>query len=304
MKTYILKSGDDKYYIKDTKLLKDENELKFVSSQIAFLKALAKKPVSSDIVAKTLKISKKKAEDYAARLNKLELIKISGKKEKQIYSLDSGAVSLELNDSESKFNIREKRIKDSGTSRFYSNFIRDGKFDGYICVGSTDPHGEYRAVSKDTHHAMYLTMFLGQFIDLPVKTPVVLDTDVISKNLFKNNLIVIGGPVTNLITRDINSYLPVKFIKEEGWGLKFRDGLHTRDYEGVIEKMKNPFDKTKEIILLAGVRNIGTFSSILAATKFSNLSFASYNGEKPWSMLVRGYDIDGDGEVDSVETVR
>ena len=43
---------------------------------------------------------------------------------------------------------------------------------------------------------------------------------------------------------------------------------------------------------------------MLAATRFSNITFKGYNGEVPWSLMVRGYDIDGDGQIDSIETVK
>ena len=43
---------------------------------------------------------------------------------------------------------------------------------------------------------------------------------------------------------------------------------------------------------------------MLAATRFSNITFKGYTGEIPWSRMVRGYDIDGDGQIDSIETVK
>ena len=306
MKTYILKNDDEKYFIKETKLSSDLQDAKLLAGEpySRILGTLSKKPLGSEALAKAIKLNRKRTELAAEKLDKAGLIKTEEKGSRKNYSLDVGAISFELSPGEEKFDVREKRIKERGTSRFYDGILKEGRFDGYICVGSPDPHGEYKAIARDTHYAMYLSMFFGQFVDFPGKPPTVLDTDVISKNLFKNNLIVIGGPVTNLVTREINSYLPVKFVKEEGWGLKFKDGIHTRDYEGVIQKIKNPFDKSKEIIVLAGIRNVGTLAVMLASTKFSNTTFAAYDGEKPWSALVRGYDIDGDGEIDSVETVR
>ena len=308
MKTFILKTDENGYFLNDTKIIKEVEDLKGIANETALgaLKILAKKPASSDELAKLLKVPQKKMPLVIKALEKAGLIGIQNTTPKRgnIFKSAANSFSYEVTDANVKVPLKEQRITDTGTGDFFHKFIRDGKFEGLICVGSTDPHGEYKSISKDTHYAMYLTMFLGQFCSLPKNFPIVLDTDIISKNLFKNNLILIGGPVTNLITRDINSYLPIKFEKEEGWGLKDKDGVHTRDYEGVIEKIRNPFDKTKDIILLSGIRNIGTFSSILAATRFSNITFKGYSNELTWSVLIRGYDIDGDGEIDSIEIAK
>lgn len=308
MKTFILKTDENGYFLNDTKIMKDINSIRPIANDLAMdvMKHLSKKAASSDELAKLLKTSKKKIQLVIKTLEKADLIAIQNTTPKRgnIYKNVSNSFSYEVADANLKVALKEQRIEDESTASFFRKFIKDGKFDGLICVGSTDPHGEYKSVAKDTHYAMYLTMFFGQFCELPKNFPIVLDTDVISKNLFKNNIILIGGPVTNLVTRDVNSYLPIKFEKEDGWGLKDRDGVHTRDYEGVVEKIKNPFDKSKDIILLSGIRHIGTFSSILASTKFSKMTFKGYSNEPTWSALVRGYDIDGDGEIDSIEIAK
>ncbi len=306
MKNYILKSSDEGYFVNDTKVIEDISQVKQISDEkiMDIVKKLSKKQCNIDILAKELKIDKKAATLYTDRLEKAGLIESYQKKNSKVFKLVYNSFSYEINQNMVKFNPSIKDKENQYALNFFSKFIKDGKFDGYICVGSSEPHGEYKSVAKDSHYTAYLGMFLGQFIDLPSSMPVIVDTDVISKNLFKKNLIIIGGPVTNLITRDINNFLPIKFIKEEGWGLKDRNGIHIRDYEGTIEKIKNPFDKEKDIILIAGVRNVGTLSAMLAATRFSNLTFKGYINEAPWNVMVRGYDIDGDGQIDSIETVK
>ncbi len=308
MKTYILKTDENGYFVNDTKIIENLGLLKTVANDdaIKIAKALSKKPTTADEIARNLKMPKKTAYFYVNKLLELGILarqNVPGKKA-DVYRSATNSFSYEIGDANVKLDIREQNIQDENVAKFYRRFVKNGKFDGYICVGSPDPHGEYRAIARDTHYAIYLAMFLGQFCELPKDFPVLLDTDVIARNLFKQNLIVVGGPVTNLITRDINNFLPMKFAKEEGWALKDREGMHSRDYEGVVEKIKNPFDKSKEVIMLGGIRNIGTLSAMLAATRFSKLTFRSYNDEAPWHVLVRGYDIDGDGEIDSVETVQ
>ncbi len=306
MKNYILKSDGEGYFVNDTKLIEDINDVKPIADEkaMAILKKLSKKPYNSANLSKELKLDKKATAFYIGKLEKAGLISIEPQKKGEVIKALYNSFSHEINENKIKFDPKMKSKENEYALAFFSKFINNGKFDGYICVGASDPHGEYKAVAKDSYYTAYLGMFLGQFIDLPASMPVVLDTDVISKNLFKKNLIVIGGPVTNLVTRDINNFMPIKFIKEEGWGLKDKNGIHVRDYEGTIEKIKNPFDKEKEIILIGGVRNIGTLSAMLAATRFSNITFKGYTGEIPWSRMVRGYDIDGDGQIDSIETVK
>jgi hypothetical protein len=305
MKTFILKTDEKDYFVNDTKIIENIDDLRQVANQasIEILKLLSKKRATSGEIAKFLKLSQKKVLPLLKNLKKAGLISLQniGKKG-DVYQAASNSFAYETGDMKIRIPIRKLGIEDEGTAKFFRKFIKDGKFDGYVCVGSPDPHGEYKSIARDAHYAIYLSMFFGQFCELPKNFPVLLDTDVIARNLFKQNLIVVGGPVTNLVTRDINGYLPMKFEKTEGWALKDKNGVHGREYEGTIEKIKNPFDKSKDIIVLGGIRNIGTLSAILAASRFSKLTFRNYNEEPIWSALVRGYDIDGDGEIDSVET--
>ncbi|EFD93095.1 MAG: regulatory protein ArsR [Candidatus Parvarchaeum acidophilus ARMAN-5] len=306
MKEYILKIEDEGYFVNDTKVIPEISDIKKIADEkaIAIMKKISKKPYKVGALSKELKIDKKAMALYVSGLEKAGLIEVEEKKNDKVLKSIYNSFSYEINQNRVKFDPRLQKKDNQYALNFFSKFISNGKFDGYICVGAPDPHGEYKSVAKDAHFATYLGMFFGQFIDLPSSLPILLDTDVISRNLFKKNLIIIGGPVTNLVTRDINNFLPIKFIKEEGWGLKDKNGIHIRDYEGTIEKIKNPFEKERDIILIAGVKNIGTLSAMLAATKFSNLTFKGYNNEAPWSMMVRGYDIDGDGQIDSIETVK
>ena len=245
MKSYILKSDNDEYFVNDTKIIDSISNIKQIADENAvnMMKKLSKKQYKLDAIAKELKMDKKTAASYAAKLEKAGLIEVAQWKDSKLLKANYNSFSYEINQNKIKFDPRTRNKDSQYALNFFDKFINNGKFNGYICVGASDPHGEYKSVAKDSHYTAYLGMFMGQFIDLPGSMPVILDTDVISKNLFKKNLIVIGGPVTNLVTRDINNFLPIKFIKEEGWGLKDKSGIHIRDYEGTIEKIKNPFDK-------------------------------------------------------------
>ncbi|MDP8012511.1 MAG: hypothetical protein RAK22_00205 [Nanoarchaeota archaeon] len=300
MKGEIIKREDDSVIKTDTEIFYDIQKVEKVLNRntLLIIESLSKRALPIDDLSKTTKIPMKMLRKYLETLEEYEIVKKNSKRQR--YEVMTNGLSLIFN--KEKLQTMPTSEIDANTKKFYEEFIKDNKFNGYICVGSPDPHGDYSAIARDTHFAIYLGMFLGKLTDLPQQSPVVLDTAVISRNLYKNNLILIGGPVTNLITRDINNFLPIKFTKEEGWALKSQDKFYNRDYEGILAKIKNPYDKTKAIILMGGIRNIGTLSAILAATRFSKFTFRSYEGTYPWYTMVRGYDIDGDGEIDSVET--
>ena len=79
-------------------------------------------------------------------------------------------------------------------------------------VGSPKPHGPFKTSARDGHYAAHLALFLGQFAKMPQEFAVKLDVDVKAGKEEKNNLIFVGGPGTNLLTQEINDYLPIKFI--------------------------------------------------------------------------------------------
>jgi hypothetical protein len=107
------------------------------------------------------------------------------------------------------------------------------------------------------------------------------------------------------VTAQINKYLPIKFNEENYWsGLIDQNGfVHNTDYDGIIAKISNPYDDKKRIIVLAGLRAIGTKSAIIGITNFFDQVLAKFDSGKDWAILIRGFDMDGDGKVDSVEKI-
>ncbi len=63
----------------------------------------------------------------------------------------------------------------------------------------------------------------------------------------------------------------------------------------------NPWDKTKRIIILAGNKAVGTKACVLALTNFWKKTLQKYNGEDTFAVVIQGFDLDGDGKVDSIE---
>jgi S-layer protein (TIGR01564 family) len=144
---------------------------------------------------------------------------------------------------------------------------------------------------------------------MPTEFVVKLDVDVKAEKEEKNNLILVGGPGTNLLTQEINDYLPIKFImqsSEQGFllgGLSSKKTLqvYTSDVSGLIAKIVNPWDKTKRIVVLAGNKAVGTKACVLALTNFWKKTLQKYIGEDTFAVVIHGFDLDGDGKVDSIE---
>ena len=141
--------------------------------------------------------------------------------------------------------------------QFLGPILKDGSFDGKIVVGSPDPHGPFKTSARDGHYASFLTFFLGQYAEPPDEFPIKLDVDVKVEKEEKNNLILVGGPGTNLLTQEINNYLPIRFnmtLSEYGFlfsGLvsEKTKNVYTADAMGLIAKIVNPWDKEKRVIV-------------------------------------------------------
>ena len=79
--------------------------------------------------------------------------------------------------------------------------------------------------------------------------------------------------------------------------------VYSDDSVGLIAKFQNPYDKRFNILLFSGIRFIGTKSAVLALTNKSNGLLKEYSGEKEFYAIVQGFDLDGDGKVDSTEVL-
>ncbi len=201
---------------------------------------------------------------------------------------------------------------DKRLQQFFNPFIKeDGSFDGKIVVGSPDPHGPFKARARDGHYASYLALFLGQFVRLPVDFVIKLDVDVKVEKEEDNNLILVGGPGTNLLTQEVNDYLPIRFSmmpSEHGFlfgGLVSQktQNVYTGDAVGVVARIANPWNKEKRIIVLAGNKAVGTKACVLALARFWKQTLKNFKRENDFATVIQGFDLDGDGKVDSIEVM-
>jgi len=189
--------------------------------------------------------------------------------------------------------------------RFFKEFFSQGELDGWIVVGSPLQHGESGTQARDGHYAVQLGFALGQFVTLPSKFPVKLDVDLRAEKLRASNLIVVGGPRTNVVAEDLNPHLKVRFSQAGFWSTIVDDQGRTygSELDCLVEKIRNPWDPNKTCVIAAGLTGAGTKAAIIGIRNFAETVFQGYRSGD-FSALLRGEDRDGDGKVDSVDLLR
>ena len=320
MKDKLLLSGEEgKYKVKEIAVFDGPERLKTVLSRMGWriLELLSRKEMYPMEIAKALKVHEQKVYYHVRKLAKAGIIKVVREEEKKgaiakYYKASFPAFGVELPAGYREIKKISAPSLDKRTRQFFTPFIKeDGSFDGKIVVGSPDPHGPFKARARDGHYASYLTFFLGQFVELPEDFPIKLDVDVKAEKEENNNLILVGGPGTNLITEEINDYLPIGFNMmptEQGFlfgGLVCQKtgNVYTGDAMGLIARINNPWNNQKRIIVLAGNKAVGTKACVLALTKFRREALKNFREADKFATVIQGFDLDGDGKVDSIEVL-
>ena len=311
-KDYLLRESGDGFSTKEILIKGDPSHFKSILNPVTWriAKALGEKPMYPAEIAKELNIHEQTVYYYVRRLLKSGLIKIDREENirgatARFYTLAYHGFGVELTDGGSQVLSIKKEQIDPKVRSFFSPFLEDGIFKGRIVVGSPDPHGPLKTTARDGHYGVHLAFFLGQISRITTDFVVKLDVDVKTEKEEKQNLILIGGPGTNVISQEINQYLPVKFNENDIWrGIVDAQGNnYNTDRDAIIARIRNPFDRSKNIMYLAGTRAVGTKSAIIGISNFSKKVLESFNGQDDWGIVVRGFDLDGDGKVDSVEVV-
>jgi len=318
-KKLLLQEDNKMQKVKEISIIKDPQKLKMILNRLSWkiLIMLSEKEMYPLEIAKKLKIHEQKVYYHIRKLAKAGAITITKEEEKKgaiakYYKAVSPAFGIELPQEYRTIKKLSLLSIDEQIQKFFKEFVKeDGTFEGKIVVGSPTPHGPFKTSARDGHYASYLTFFLGQFVRMPEEFAIKLDVDVKAEKEEKNNLILVGGPGTNLLAKELNGYLPIKFNmqpSEQGFlfgGLvsKKTSNVYTADAAGLIAKIVNPWDNTKRIIVLAGNKAVGTKACVLALTNFWKKTLKGYHGEDIFARVIQGFDLDGDGKVDSVEVL-
>jgi DNA-binding transcriptional ArsR family regulator len=315
-KKLLLQDNGNIQEVKEISIINDSQKLKLILGSLSWkiLTLLSKKEMYPLEIARQLGMHEQKVYYHIRKLAKAGAITVEREEKKKgatakYYKTVSPAFGIELPYGYKPIQNLSLLSIDEQLQEFFKEFISNGIFDGKIVVGSPQPHGPFKTSARDGHYAAHLTFFLGQFAKMPTEFIVKLDVDVKAEKEEKNNLILVGGPGTNLLTQEINDYLPIKFImqsSEQGFllgGLSSKKTLqvYTSDVSGLIAKIVNPWDKTKRIVVLAGNKAVGTKACVLALTNFWKKTLQKYKGEDTFAVVIQGFDLDGDGKVDSIE---
>ena len=318
-KTLLLREENKTQKVKDIALVNDPQKLKLVLNALSWkiLVMLSEREMYPLEMARKLGIHEQKVYYHIRKLCRAGAITVAREEEKKgaiakYYKAAAPAFGIEL--SQEYRTIKNLSLLDmeEQIQEFFREFVRkDGTFDGKIVVGSPTPHGPFKTSARDGHYASHLAFFLGQFVKPPEDFAIKLDVDVKAEKEEKNNLILVGGPGTNLLAEDVNEYLPIRFdmrASEEGFlfgGLvsKKTGRVYTADAVGVVAKIVNPWDKNKRVMVLAGNKAVGTKACVLALTDYWQKTLKGYTGEEPYSKIIQGFDLNGDGKVDSIEVL-
>lgn len=280
---------------------KEISEIKISPLAKKVLGIISREPAYPKDIAKKLRVHEQKIYYHIRNLEKSGMIKIERKEERggalaKYYSLTTPSFFMRFGEFRRIFRIpRQENV-------FLQPFIKKGKFDAKIVVGSPDPHGPERARSRDAYYAIDLGIFLGTFLS-ESSSSVVLDTEMHSHDM-RQNLILIGGPVINRVTKAINEKMPVRFDEKKRIYSSITKKTYASDDHGLIVKISNPFNPANKIIILAGKRYSGTRATILAfLKKFDAISSGNERKKAIDAKVVEGIDEDSDGIVDEVRVL-
>ena len=295
---------------------KDPEKLKMILNELSWkiLLMLSEKEMYPLEIAKKMGIHEQKVYYHIRKLAKAGAICVVKEEEKKgavakYYKTISPAFGIELSRSYKPAQGFSVLHTDQRIQGFFKEFMKDSTFDGKVVVGSPTPHGPFKTSARDGHYASHLTFFLGQFVKAPSEFVIKLDVDVKAEKEEKNNLILVGGPGTNLLTQEVNEHLPIRFNmqpSEQGFlfgGMfsKKTGHVYTADVTGLVAKIANPWDASKRIIVLAGNKAVGTKACVLALTGFWKKTLKDYNDDNAFAKVIQGFDLDGDGKVDSID---
>jgi hypothetical protein len=311
LKARINLDDDGVEYYADVELFESPKELKnaFDELSIQVLRQASEGPVYTREIAKRMGVREQSVYYHVRRLVSLGLLKVDstisvrGAMAKRVVTTSQGVAYV----------YDKKKMKPTGRTskpvelaRFFQGIVVDDQLKGYIVVGSPEPHGPFRASARDGHYATQLALCIGSFASAGNDFAVKLDTDAKLEMAYTNSsMILIGGPATNQITADLNQYLPVKFDPSNYWaGLVDAQGRRfSSDTDGVIARTPSPFAQGKYIILIAGIRHVGTKAAVIALTQQYKEILSDFHGQDSFACVIRGFDQDGDGKVDRADLV-
>jgi len=305
---FLLRTDGKRHVMHPVRVFDKPDNIKALSGGLGWrvLREMARPACPIDI-ARKLGVHEQKVYYYVRKFRKAGLIREVDSEARlgataRFYQVKYNSFCVSIAEPEQK---KELNISSPPHLKLLKPFVEDGNLDAKIIVGSPDPHGPWKARASDSCCAIDFALFMGAFTSGKQVPNYRLDTEVRESDL-KGNLILIGGPTVNMVTRRINNVLPV-FIDLKG-SAKIKSNPsgkeYTEDEIGMINIVDNPWDRKKvsKILVIAGNRFQGTRSAIIAWIKnLDKIMAGNINDKRIVAKIVRGYDMDGDGVIDHAE---
>jgi len=267
---------------------------------------LARKPDYAGALAKRLRVHEQTVYYHIHRLAKAGLIRVVREERRRgavsrIFIPTAEAFAIELPGPHRSAKATARPGVPERVRSFLDTFLREG---GLFVIGSPYQHGPYLTVARDSPYAVEFGTFLGG-LGAGANISVRLDTEVKAAGMEGRNLILVGGPVANIVALDLNPHLKVSFDWQQAW--RMRSSFTGREYAdegvGLLAKITNPWNPQSEIAMFSGLHYTGTAASVLALTAFSERVLRDYATGREFYRIVQGLDRDGDGRIDSVEVL-
>ncbi len=319
MKKRLISETDKGIAAKEIKMFDDPNKMKAILNDIRWtiLKKLSKEARYPADLAREMRLHEQKVYYHIRQLINVGLVEVVFEKEirgakARYYKTTEKAFGIEIDSKDVGMHFNANTPVNDKLLKFFQEFYRNSKFNGLIVVGAPDAHGPHKTWARDGHYAIYLAMFMGQFLHPSDELFVKLDVEVRAEKALDQNLILVGGPAVNLVTHDINTRLKNPAFDNHMQGIapdaRFGRGITSKDPKtfysqnnaGIIFKVPNPFNPEKTVIAFAGQGRRGTKAAIIALTNNWETILKNYK-KGSFRTVVKGYDLDGDGTIDSVE---
>lgn len=293
---------------REVDLLDRPEKVSALSSQLAWriLQELAKSPDYPNALAGRLKVHEQKVYYHVRRLEAAGLLRVVRQEAKRgasarILAPTADAFAILLPGRGNP--VASPMFPHAGiVARFLEDFSREGTFRGSIVVGSPYTHGPFNTTARDAQYAVELGFFLGRLFAPPKGAVVRLDTEMKALGPGKEDMILVGGPVANIVTMDLNPHLAVNFDWKQVW--RMESSRTRRPYSdeqvGLIAKVRNPWNRARVIVVLSGLHAVGTMAAILGLTHFAEEVLDTFVPGEDFYRVVAGQDRDGDGRLDAV----
>lgn len=305
MPKYFLLKSNKKNEIVPVMLFSKPAQLKPLASELGWriFKSFTEPACPMDI-AKKLGVHEQRVYYYIKRFIKTGLIKQLRTEQRH------GAVAKFYQAVNDAFAITSDNVKFSSLSikspvksKLLTPFVENGRLNATIVVGSPDPHGPWKARASDACCAIDFALFLGAFTSGENLPNYRLDIEVREKEL-KGNLILIGGPTVNMITRRFNKKLPIYIDASHDKNIvsTLSKRIYTADDVGIVNIIENPKNRKSKILVLAGKRFPGTRATVIAiVNRMEEIFMGNKFDKNAIAKVVKGYDLNGDGIIDTAE---